>query len=83
MFGEVAAVSGGPFIMLLDEDRSSQAHQGFGIREHSDDIGTPLDLLIDPFERVGGPELTSVNLGEAGEREQVLLGLLHHCFDFR
>ena len=50
LFGEVAAVSGGPFIMLLDEDRSREAQQGFGIREHSDDIGTPLDLLIDPFD---------------------------------
>ncbi len=39
--------------MQLDEDRSRKAQQGFGIREHSDDIGTPLDLFNDSVRSFG------------------------------
>jgi hypothetical protein len=66
LFRKVAAVSGGQFIMMLDEDSFREAQQSFGIREQSVNICTSLDFFIGPFELVSGAELTPVNLGSAG-----------------
>jgi len=48
-FGEVAAVTGFPFVMLLDEDRAGKAEQCCRVGENSDDIGAAFDLFVDAF----------------------------------
>ena len=42
-----------PFIVLLEQYRANQPNDGGLIGEDADDIGAPLDLLVEPFERVG------------------------------
>ena len=42
-----------PFIVLLEQYRANQPNDGGLIGEDADDIGAPLDLLVEPLERVG------------------------------
>ncbi len=67
--------------MLLDQDRSCEAQQRLGVGEHADDVGAALDLLVDPFEGVGGPDLAPVGLRGRRERQQVVLRLAEHRLD--
>ena len=58
--GEVAAVGDGPFVVGLDQDGAGEAEQGFGVGEDTDDVGAAFDLLVDPLQGVGGPDLLPV-----------------------
>ena len=49
---KVAAVGDLPFVVGLDEDRAGQSQQRLGIGEDADDVGTPLNLLVQPLQRV-------------------------------
>src|ERR1700751_5063830 len=42
-----------PFIVLLEQYRADQPNDGGLIGEDADDIGAPLDLFVEPLERVG------------------------------
>src|SRR5438309_4560162 len=42
-----------PLIVLLEQYRADQPNDGGLIGEDTDDVGAPLDLLIEPLERVG------------------------------
>ena len=42
-----------PFIVLLEQYRANQPNDGGLIGKDADDIGAPLDLLVEPLERVG------------------------------
>ena len=46
-----------PFIVLLEQYRANQPNDGGLIGEDADDVGAPLDLLIEPLERVGAVNL--------------------------
>ena len=70
--GEVATIGGGPFVVLLDQDRAGQSEQGCGVGEYPDDVGASLDFLVDSLEGIGRPDPAPVRAGEPGEREQVL-----------
>ena len=48
--------------MLLDQHGASEPEEGSGVREDADDVGAAFDLLVDPLERVRGPDLTPVAL---------------------
>ena len=61
---KVAAVGDLPFVVGLDEDRAGQSQQRLGIGEDADDIGTPLDLLVQPLQRVGRPDLLPMRHGK-------------------
>jgi hypothetical protein len=39
-------MGGCPLVVLFDQDGPREAQQGFGVGEHADDIGAPLDLLV-------------------------------------
>jgi hypothetical protein len=56
-FGEVAAVAGLPLVVGFDEHGAGQAQQRVGVGEHADDVGAAFDFLVQPLERVGGPDL--------------------------
>jgi hypothetical protein len=36
--------------VLLDQDCSREAQQGFGVGEHADDVGAALDLLVQALD---------------------------------
>jgi hypothetical protein len=45
---------------LFEQDRADEADDGVLVGKNADDIGAPLDLAIDAFERVGGVQLDAV-----------------------
>ena len=62
---EVAAVAGFPLVVLLAQDCPGEAQERGAVREHADDVGAAFDLLVDPFQRVRGPDLSAVALRKA------------------
>ena len=44
-----------PFVVSFHEDGSGQAEKGIGVRNDPDDVGAPLDLLVQPLQRIGEP----------------------------
>jgi ribonuclease BN (tRNA processing enzyme) len=58
--GEVAAVGHLPLVMGLDQHRTSQPKQGLRVGEDPDHMRAPLDLLVEPLQRVGRPDLLPV-----------------------
>ena len=50
----------GPFIVLLEQDRADQAGDGILIGEDANDVGAPLDLAVEPLQRIGGVDLRPV-----------------------
>jgi hypothetical protein len=67
--------------MGFDQDGAGEPQQGLGVREDADDVGAAFDFLVQPFERVGAPDLLPVPGGEAGEGQQVLGGVVEHGLD--
>ena len=49
---------------------AAEPKQGCGVGEVPDDIGTSFDLAVEPFERVGAPDLAPVT-GAIGKRVTV------------
>ncbi len=42
----VAPALNGPFVVLFEQQRADQAHDGRLVREDADDLGPPLDLAV-------------------------------------
>lgn len=55
-----------------------EAQQCGGIGKGADDVGAAFDLLVQPFQRVRGPDLLPVRRRECGECEQVVAGFFKH-----
>ena len=66
----------GPFVGLLGEDGADEADDRGPVGEDPDDVGAAADLLVQPFLRVVRPDLAPDLVREAGEREQVLAGVV-------
>jgi len=54
-----------------------------GLGKDSDDPGSAFDLLVDPLQRVGRPDLLPVRFRERGERQHFGLGVVHQRADLR
>ena len=54
----------------------------FLVREDADDIGSALDLLIQPLQRIRRMQLGSMLRGEGHVGEHVMLGLVHQPAEF-
>jgi hypothetical protein len=65
-----------PVLVLLQQHRSYQTGDRGVVGEDADHPGAALDLLIDPLEQVGAPDLAPVGRREVAERQHVLPGLL-------
>lgn len=50
----------GPFVVLLEQDGADEPGDGGLVGEDADDLGSSLDLAVEPFQRVGGVELYAV-----------------------
>jgi len=66
-FGQVAAVAGLPLVVCLDQHRAGEAEQCRLVGEDADHVGPALDLLVQPLQRVGAPQLLPVGWREVGE----------------
>ena len=66
-----------PVLVLLQQHRSYQTGDRGVVGEDADHPGAALDLLIDPLEQVGAPDLAPVGRREVAERQHVLPGLVH------
>ncbi len=64
-----------PLVVLLGEDHPDQADHARPGREDPDDRGPALDLLVEPLERVGAPDLAAVGLGKCEVSEEIGLGI--------
>ena len=62
----------GPLVVLLEHQCADEADYRGVIRKDADDIGPALDLLVDPFQRVGGRDLLPVLLRERHVGKHVL-----------
>jgi hypothetical protein len=79
---EVAALDE-PLLVLLAEQRAGQADRGRVVGEDPDDIRAPADLLVDAFQRVGGPQLGPVLAWQQVEAGEVFLGGFQQRADLR
>jgi hypothetical protein len=57
--------------VLLREDCAGEANDRGPVRKDADDIGTSADFLVEPLERIVGPDLAPVRLREGAEGEDV------------
>ena len=71
-----------PVLVLLQQHRPHQAGDRSVVGEDPHDVGAALDLLVEPLEPVGAPDLFPVVLGEVAEGQHVLPGLVHQCSGF-
>jgi hypothetical protein len=53
-----------PLVVLLEQDRADQPDDRSFVGEDADDVGAALDLLVEPFERVGAVQFAAVLFGE-------------------
>ena len=65
--------------MLLGEDRTDESEDCVVVGEHADDVGAPFGLLVDPIERVRGPDLAPVMPGENGVGGHIVLRVREHA----
>lgn len=82
-FREVAAFTGFPFVVLLDQNSPGEPEEGGGVGEDADDVGAAFDLFVHPLQWVGGPDLPLVPRGEGAEGEQVVSGVVEQRGDLR
>lgn len=61
---------------------ADQASDGGVVGQDADDVATPLDLLVQSLQSVGGGNLRPVLLRESHKRQDVLLGAVHAAGGF-
>jgi hypothetical protein len=61
--------------VLFDDDGGDEPVDGGVVGEHANDIAASLHFPVDPFERVGRPDLAPVLEREGREREGVVAGV--------
>ena len=64
-------------LVLLQHHRADQAHDGGVIGEDANDAGAAFDLLVEPLEQVGAPQLAPVAGREVATGQYVLPGSGH------
>ena len=62
----------GPLVVLLEHQRSDEADHCGIVGKDANDIGSSLDLLVDPFQRVGRGDLLPVLLRELHVGKHIL-----------
>jgi hypothetical protein len=69
---EVATVRDLPFVVLFGEQGPDEAQERGPVREDADDVGPPLDLLVEPLEWVRRVEPAPVLRWEMEVGKQIL-----------
>jgi hypothetical protein len=65
-----------PLVVLLEQDGAHQAGDGVLVGEDADHFGSPLDLAVEAFERIGRVQFGPMRSGEAHVGQHVGLGLI-------
>ena len=60
LFHRHVAAGDGPLIILLQHEGADEASDGLAIGEDADDVGAPLDLLVDTFQWIGAVQLRAM-----------------------
>ena len=60
----VAAPLNRPFIVLFEQQRANEARDRVLVGEDADHIGAPLDLTVEPFDRIDGMDFRPVIFGK-------------------
>ena len=71
-----------PFVILFEQQRTHEPGGGILVGEDTDDIGAPLDLAVEAFERIDGVDFPPMILRE-GEGQDVGLSLVHERGELR
>ena len=69
----VPAALNRPFVVLFEQQRADETHDGVFVGEDADDVGAPLDLAL---ERVDGVDFRLVILREGHEGQDISLGFI-------
>ena len=67
----VAGPLEGPLVVLFEQQRANEARDRCVVREDADHVSAPLDLRIQPLQRIRRVDLCAMRLGEAHVREHV------------
>ena len=73
----VAGSLNSPLVVLLEQQCADQSDDGIVVGENADDLCTPLDLAVEPFDGVCAVKLCPVSLGKGHVGEHVLLRAVH------
>ena len=74
--GDIAGALDGPFIILFEQDRTDEADRGIFVGEDVDPHGPPLDLAVEPRDRVGRVLLDAMLGREGHAGDHIGLGLV-------
>lgn len=74
--GHIAGTLNGPLVVLLEQQRTDQPDDSGFVRDDADDLAAPLDLAIEPFERIGAVDLGAVLCREAHVGQDVSFGMV-------
>jgi hypothetical protein len=72
-----------PFIVLIEQYPAHQPNDGGLIGEDANDIGAPLDLFVEPFERIGSVSFAAVLLGEIQVAQHIGLAVVDEGGELR
>jgi hypothetical protein len=72
-----------PLVVLLEGHGADQADDGGLVREDPDHVRSPLDLLVEPFERVGAVKLGAVLGRERHVAEHLVFALVRQGRELR
>lgn len=72
-----------PFIVLFEQQRAGEMKNGGFVRKDANHIGPPFHLAVQSFECVRAVQLGSMLARNVEVGEHLMLGLLHHPFEFR
>lgn len=62
---------------LIEWDGTDEAHDRGPTWKHADDIGAPLDLIVEPLDGTGGVRLCAMRRPDVHVGQHVLLGGIH------
>src|SRR5690348_8030928 len=62
---QVAAVAGLPFVVHVGQNGAGEGGDGGRVGKEPDDAGATFDLLVDPLQRVRGPDFCQCAFGNA------------------
>lgn len=82
-FQRHVAARDGPLTISLQHQCSDEADHSGVIQEYADNVGSSLDLLVHPFQRICGRDLGSVVFRECHVGQHVLTRCAHHVGQLR
>jgi hypothetical protein len=64
-------------VILFEQDGADQPHDAGLVREDADDVGPPLHLLVEAFERIGAVQLGAVLGREGHVGQHIVFAVVH------